>query len=98
MTHDGPIDSATCTYTCEQGIKRYGSQFQRELILKHDEAVLINVHGHCHDGHFHSKLKKEAKSIIVNPGSLKFGQYGEATLVKIGNTWKVASLTKHYLN
>jgi Icc-related predicted phosphoesterase len=55
--------------------------------LENDDTVLINVHGHCHDGNFHSKLKKEANSIIVNPGSLKFGQYGEVLLVKLANKW-----------
>jgi len=54
------------------------------------------LHGHCHDGAAVDKIKNIR---IVNPGSLKYGEFGELKLRESADgNWRVASFNKHYLD
>lgn len=102
MTHDGPHFSATAIdKTSKMKDSKnilFGSEYLYEL-LKKDEGkrFLANIHGHAHDGAPCDKITDEIR--IMNPGSLKYGEFAQLTLAKDPSTgrWKVYEYSKHFL-
>ena len=100
MTHDGPHFSATTidkTTKLDQSADiMFGSQYLYNL-LKEDagKTFIANIHGHAHDGSPSDKITDKIR--IINPGSLKFGEFAQLKLVKDEKGWRVGSYNKHYL-
>eukprot|EP00347_Sterkiella_histriomuscorum_P016604 403352551 len=99
MTHDGPRGSATCqdkTTHLDTGIIQFGSPYLTELLKNSQGRIICNVHGHCHEG---GSLDKIQNIKVINPGSLKHGEFGELKLQENADgTWRVASFHKNYLD
>ena len=98
MTHDGPKGSATTqdkTSKFTEGIISFGSTHLAEFLRDNQERVVVNVHGHAHEG---TALDKILRVRVINPGSLMFGEYGLLRLERnLENRWKIASFTKTLL-
>ena len=83
MTHDGPQSSSTTqdkTTKIDEGDILFGSSHLFQL-LKNDggKKIFANIHGHAHDGSPCDKITDGVR--IINPGSLKYGEYAELVLV-----------------
>ena len=93
MTHDGPMGSATAidktTRMNENSDIIFGSPSYAKYIEDHQGRVVVAVHGHVHDG---TPLDKIDNVRILNPGSLKFGEFAEVVLRENPQycTWRVA--------
>jgi Icc-related predicted phosphoesterase len=94
MTHDGPAGSSTAidrTTKMNEGDILFGSPYLYNL-LKEDKGkkIIANVHGHVHDGSPADKITDGVR--ILNPGSLKFGEFAELILRRDKDTgvWRVA--------
>lgn len=77
MTHEGPQDSGTCNAnkTIEGpdgalGLHRFGSAGLANLLRKERESLVVNIHGHCHDGASADYVRGDHGFPIINPGSL----------------------------
>lgn len=57
----------------------FGSKFLTESILKEENNILLNIHGHTHDGAGKSNI---AKTAIINPGSLSVGEFAKLKIEK----------------
>jgi Icc-related predicted phosphoesterase len=84
MTHDGPYSSSTTqdkTSKIDEGDILFGSKHLYSL-LKNDggKKIFANIHGHAHDGSPGDKITHGVR--VINPGSLKYGEYAELVLVK----------------
>ena len=64
------------------GFHRFGSAGLAKLLSDQREHLVLNVHGHCHDGAFLDNLSGDS-GLVVNPGSLKQKEYGTLTLKKL---------------
>jgi Icc-related predicted phosphoesterase len=79
MTHDGPQGVQTAMHHDQHGEKygggvyRCGSPSQTALIRENANNLLFNVHGHNHGG---LPLDKLNDVTVINPGSLKNGEFG----------------------
>ncbi len=51
-------------------------------LLKEDagKKIFANVHGHAHDGSASDNITENMS--VMNPGSLKYGQFAELTIAK----------------
>lgn len=117
MTHDGPQDSVTCNANRTipmkgengeevYGFHRFGSAGLRALIDEQRAHLMVNIHGHCHDGRFMDNLKgltgighgTDPVFPIINPGSLNQSEYGTVVISKVnGEKWKVTEATKKFV-
>ena len=99
MTHDGPRGSSTSqdkTTFLDTGIIHFGSPYLAKLLQENQGRIICNLHGHCHEGAVLDKIKNIR---IVNPGSLKHGEFGELKLRESADgNWRVSSFNKHYLD
>ena len=99
MTHDGPQGSATTldktTLLEEKSDIIFGSQHLYTYLKDNQGKVVVNIHGHVHDG---APMDKVENVKICNPGSLKYGEFAEMVLRENADgTWKVSQYNKHYL-
>lgn len=98
MTHDGPCTSATAIdkYTrMTEGTIHFGSQHLFEYLKENQGKVVVNVHGHAHDA---APMDKINNVRVVNPGSLRDGEFAELTLKENADgTWRVAQYNKHFI-
>lgn len=100
MTHDGPQGSATAldktTRMNEKSDIIFGSPSYAKFLLEHQGRVVVAMHGHAHDG---TPLDKIDNVRVLNPGSLKFGEFAEVVLRENSTdaTWFLAQYNKHYL-
>ena len=95
LTHVGPVESATSEAYLGKDKVNVGSKALGELLKKHGESIVCNVHGHSSLGE--GMTKPYASSVpIINPGGLTSGRFGELTLVKVPTgKWKVAGVNFH---
>ena len=58
---------------------------------------MANIHGHTHDGAPCDKITNKIR--VLNPGSLKYGEFAQLSLAKDSETgkWKVYEYNKHFL-
>ncbi len=99
MTHTGPTELSTSEDRRDAAFSRdpilAGSSSVRSFLCARaaQASVLVNVHGHTHEGVGCAKLGKVR---VVNPGSLKVGDYGFMTVAKgLDNRWEVKSVAFH---
>lgn len=103
MTHDGPQGSTTAidstTRMADNGVIHFGSPYLAKT-LKEDDCIFLNIHGHVHDGSSIDKLTNDGSVRVLNPGSLKYGEFAELFLVKDfvkDDRWRISQYNKHFL-
>lgn len=93
MTHDGPYDSATTSHWGEPGMLKFGSPGLAKLVKEQKERILMNLHGHCHAG---NTFDYQAGAPVINPGSLKEGNFMVLELCRKDERWHIDSVTKKF--
>lgn len=78
MTHLGPWDVAT---TVSHTQVQSGSKGLLEILDKHNEQIVCNIHGHTHDapGMVRRYL---SPCVIINPGASVHGMFAEVSIEK----------------
>ena len=101
MTHDGPYGSSTAqnSYLSEGKVIHCGSKDLTNLLLKEQNRIVFNLHGHVHDGSFTQNLGNWEKPMhVINPGPLQDSSFAEIDLKReVDGKWIVSGLKKHYL-
>ena len=105
MTHDGPQGSTTAidstTHMADNGVIHFGSPYLAKTLKEgNGECIFLNIHGHVHDGSSSDKLTADGSVRVLNPGSLKFGEFAELILVKDfakDDKWRISQYIKHFL-
>ena len=102
MTHDGPHFSATTidktTRLKERKDILFGSEYLYNTLREDGgKRFVANIHGHAHDGAPCDKITDNIR--VLNPGSLKYGEFAQLTLAKdpSNGRWKVYEYNKHFL-
>lgn len=88
LSHVGPFTSNTAN-AYEDGLIYSGSQSLNDFLLKYENKIIGNVHGHTHDGQGMGKVHKIK---ICNPGAILFKRFGALYLVKNAESnynWKI---------
>lgn len=88
LSHVGPFTSGTSNQF-EDKLIYSGSPALNEFLIKYENKIIGNVHGHTHDA---QGLGKVHNIKICNPGSLKFMRFGLLNLVKnveSNYNWKI---------
>ena len=97
LTHMGPFISNTSNPFDKESIIYAGSQAVNDLILKFENKIIVDLHGHSHKS---VGIGKVHKVKVFNPGAITLGSFGFLTLVKSEDTdylWKVQKFEQHYL-
>ncbi|EGR32261.1 spfh domain band 7 family protein [Ichthyophthirius multifiliis] len=87
LTHVGPSCSQTTIVKTEQQEDNIyaGCEFFNDVIKKYNKKIVTNLHGHVHD----SIGKLSVMDVqIINPGSLKYGQFAKICLHQDNSTLK----------
>lgn len=88
LTHVGPFTSNTANQY-EKRIIYSGSPALNEFLIKYENKILVNVHGHTHDAQGMGKVHTVK---VCNPGALLYMRFGLLNLVKNAENdykWKV---------
>ena len=88
LTHVGPFTSNTANQY-ENKIIYSGSPALNEFLIKYENKILVNVHGHTHDAQGMGKVHTVK---VCNPGALLYMRFGLLNLVKNAENdykWKV---------
>lgn len=93
LTHVGPWNSSTAIYNKKVGNPIYsGSQSLGDALIKYQDKIICNIHGHTHtcDG----KEKYTYKLMeIINPGAMKLGYFASVQLIrKSDGHWRLNSV------
>ena len=92
LSHNGPLYSWTNAQqqlgTGEHWL--YLGSMELEKIIINDENLILDIHGHIHPSR--GIVTMIPNKIVVNPGAIINGFYGEITLKKVDNKWKVNSM------
>lgn len=92
-THVGPWSSSTTKdyFQYFPDLIDSGSKYLDEVIIKEENNILTNLHGHTHEGTGRANLRRKE---VINPGSLMQGNFGILRLNKDSWTqkWVVKSL------
>ena len=97
LTHMGPFISNTSNPFDKESIIYAGSQAVNDLILKFENKIIVDLHGHSHKS---VGIGKVHKVKVFNPGAITLGSFGFLTLLKSEDTdylWKVQKFEQHYL-
>lgn len=103
MTHEGPFGSSTCkndykVFKDGGSIFHTGSPHLMKLITSNADKVILNLHGHSHDGSFYQNLQEPGTPLpVINPGSLTQSEFGELVIGKKNGNWKVVQANKIFL-
>lgn len=92
LSHIGPLYSWT---NAQQQLGSgehwlYLGSMELEKILINDENLMLDIHGHIHPSR--GVLTMIPEKTVVNPGAIINGFYGELTLKRENNKWKVNSM------
>ena len=92
LSHIGPLYSWTSAQqqlgTGEHWL--YLGSMELEKILINDENIFLDIHGHIHPSR--GIVTMIPGKTVVNPGAIINGFYGELTLKKENNKWKINSM------
>ena len=92
-THVGPWSSSTTKdyFQDYPDLIESGSKFLDEVVMKEENNILANIHGHTHEGTGRATLRRRE---VINPGSLSQGDFAILRLNKDSWTqkWAVKSL------
>jgi len=92
LSHNGPLYSWTNAQqqlgTGEHWL--YLGSMELEKIFINDENLILDIHGHIHPSR--GIVTMIPNKIVVNPGAIINGFYGEITLKKVDNKWTVNSM------
>lgn len=95
LTHLGPVESPTSDLFLGKETTHAGSKGLSELLKKHGEKILCNVHGHSSLAEGMCKPYPSPVRVI-NPGGMTSGRFGELTLTKLPTgKWTVQSVQFH---
>lgn len=89
ITHMGPFTLNTSNQYLDNKVTYSGSQSLNDFILKYENKIIGNIHGHSHKGVGMGKLHNIK---IFNPGCLNLNYYGFLYLAKNEMTnykWKI---------
>ena len=89
ITHMGPFTVNTSNQYLDNKVTYSGSQALNDFILKYENKIIGNIHGHSHKGVGIGKLHNTK---IFNPGCLNLEYYGFLYLLKNEMTnykWKI---------
>ena len=78
LSHNGPFTSNTANQF-EEKIIYSGSPSLNEFLIKYENKILANIHGHTHDAQGMGKVHNVK---VFNPGALLFKRFGLLSLVK----------------
>jgi len=81
MTHAGPHTSQTSKNwnSPTEPPTELGSKTISTIIAKNNEKILLNVHGHSHEGHGYTTI---GSTTVLNPGSMSHGRFCTVTLAR----------------
>ena len=78
LSHVGPFTSNTAN-AYENGLVYSGSKSLNDFLIKYEDKIVANVHGHTHDAQGMGKVHKIR---VCNPGALCSKRFGFLNLVK----------------
>ena len=79
MTHCGPSISTTTVSYEGKNVIQSGSTYLSEFLQDNSNNILMNIHGHTHDGYGYRRINSMN---IVNAGPLLYGKYTVIDLMK----------------
>ena len=86
LTHMGPFYSQTSVVVDEGNYVYQGSKYLDEFIKKNDN-ILLNIHGHSHNG---EGISKVGNTSVINPGTLLNGKFATIRIKRnFNNVWKI---------
>ena len=92
LSHNGPLYSWTNAQqqlgTGEHWL--YLGSMELEKIFINDENLILDIHGHIHPSR--GIVTMIPNKVVVNPGAIVNGFFGEISLKKLGNKWTVNSM------
>ncbi len=92
LSHNGPLYSWTNAQqqlgTGEHWL--YLGSMELEKIFINDENLILDIHGHIHPSR--GIVTMIPNKVVVNPGAIVNGFFGEISLKKFGNKWTVNSM------
>mmetsp|Transcript_47760 Transcript_47760/g.123884 ORF Transcript_47760/g.123884 Transcript_47760/m.123884 type:complete len:174 (+) Transcript_47760:647-1168(+) len=99
LSHCGPASSKTTIVEAEDGSGKIysGSTSVEDLLCHRDNPsrAVVCIHGHTHASRGQAKV---ADVPVVNPGSLKEGNFAVLQLVRENQKWRIGDLNLLTLN
>lgn len=93
ISHSGPFSSPSSTSIENNTVIYSGSISIDKLVLNNNNKIMSVCHGHTHRGKGYMKL---GLSDIINPGALKFGDFGKMELNydNINKEWRITKIER----
>lgn len=90
MTHCGPTLSTTTLSYNPEGVEIVsGSSTLSDFLRTHSKSVVMNVHGHTHDGFGYRWVNNIN---VVNAGPLVFGRFTTVELLRRSAGWSIGNV------